>query len=148
MQHCVNEKCACVQGGEVRPITSGQLADPLVLCVAGQRHDGVGQVAVHGTVPPVILLVLILYEGGHHLRQHTRQDSDGLRPLNGLGSLCRPPCTYGRTIRPLPGAGIFRVSFIQTHPEPAALCSEKEQKENPMQHYKVVQIVFTFGWTF
>lgn len=72
-------QCVCVEGGDVRMFTSGQFADPLVFGVTGLRHESVGQVTVHSTVPPVILLVLILYEGRHHLHEnrHTRQNHNG-----------------------------------------------------------------------
>lgn len=49
--------------------TSGHLADPLVFGVTGLRHESVGQVSVHATISPVVLLILVLYEGRHHLRQ-------------------------------------------------------------------------------
>lgn len=53
----------------VTVFTSGHLADPLVFGVTGLRHESVGQVSVHATIPPVVLLILVLYEGRHHLRQ-------------------------------------------------------------------------------
>lgn len=63
--------------------TSGQLADPLVFVVTGLRREDVGQVTVHSTVPPVVLLVLILYEGYHHLHEsrHSRPKPLGIHPL-------------------------------------------------------------------
>lgn len=52
-----------------RVLASVQFADPLVFGVTGLRHDSVSQITVHSTVPPVILLVLIIYEGRQHLRK-------------------------------------------------------------------------------
>lgn len=49
--------------------TSGQLTDPLVFGVAQLRHERVGQVTVRSTVPPVILLALIINERSHHLHK-------------------------------------------------------------------------------
>lgn len=54
----------------VAVFTSGHLADPLMFGVTGLRHESVGQVSVHATVPPVVLLILVLYERRHHLRQN------------------------------------------------------------------------------
>lgn len=53
--------------------TSGQLADPLMLGITGLRHKSVGQVTEHSTVPPVVLLVLILYEGYRQLHDRRPQ---------------------------------------------------------------------------
>lgn len=49
--------------------TSGQLADPLMFGVTRPWHHVVSQVAVHSTVPPVILLVLIFNERRHYLHK-------------------------------------------------------------------------------
>lgn len=68
---CVYVQYICVESGCVRTFTSCQLADPLMFGVTGLWRESVGQVTVHGTVPPVILVVLILYEGRHHLHHNT-----------------------------------------------------------------------------
>ena len=59
--------------GDVKAFTSGQLADPLVFGVTGLWHESVVQVTVHSTVPPVVLLVLVLYEGCHHLHRNRQE---------------------------------------------------------------------------
>lgn len=53
--------------------TSGQLADPLMFGITRLRHESVGQVTEHSTVPPVVLFVLILYEGYRQLHDRTPQ---------------------------------------------------------------------------
>lgn len=65
----------------VRAFTSEQLTNPLVFGIASLWREGVGEVTVHSAVPPVILLVLILDEGRHHLRD-TRQNNDGRTNLS------------------------------------------------------------------
>lgn len=66
--------------------TFGQLADPLVTGVTGLWHEFVSQVTVHSTLPPVIFLILILYEGHHHLHKNRQR-----KPVQLGYSLCLWP---------------------------------------------------------
>lgn len=52
--------------------TFGYLADPLMFSVTGLWHKHIGQVAVHGTLPPVVVLGVILDESRRHLQENTR----------------------------------------------------------------------------
>lgn len=107
--------------------TSGHFADPLVFGVAAPRRQSVGQVSVHGAVPPVVLLVFVLDERRHHLEGRRRQRPALLRASTPGSNLRR---TYRRTVGPLPGPEVLGVSLVQTHPEPATLCSKTNTKQD------------------
>lgn len=67
----------------------------------------------------------------HHTKPSQRAPSDSAGHQLALW-------TYIVTIRPLPHPRLFRISLIQTHPEPATLCSERKKKrsraQNKLQH--------------
>lgn len=112
---------------QIWTFTSGHFTDPLVFGVAAPRHQSVGQVSVHGAVPAVVLLVLILDERRHHLGGGGRQSPAFCarpRPLRNMRQ------TYRRTVGPLPGPEVLGVSLVQTHPEPATLCSKTKTKQD------------------
>lgn len=109
--------------------TSVQLADPLVCRITRLWHEDLAQVTEHSAVPPVVLVILI-YEGCHHLQQDRKHlDTSFATKHAATFALITNQCTYIRAIRPLPHSWMFRVSLIEAHPEPAALCSTEKEEQ-------------------
>lgn len=126
-------------------LTFGYLADPLVFSITELWYKSIGQVTVHGAVPPVIILSFILDKSRHHLYENTHQATrhPQIITTEEYDKIRSNLCTYWGIVRPLPSSWMLRVSFIQTHPEWATLCTKNKKERETKNSEQLVSILVT-----